>query len=144
VTAVYLVVPVGAEPVALADDGITYQVVSVLPSSRRSGDLFTVRVRYKLPARSESRLFARPVADWEREPDQDFRFASAVAGFAMLLQDSEHRGTLTYDRVIALARDARGDDPEGYRAELVHLVETARDLAAPDPDDQSAASDRIE
>jgi Ca-activated chloride channel family protein len=144
VTALYEVVPVGAEPVALADDGLTYQDVSVRPSARRSGDLFTVRVRYKLPAGSDSRLFTRPVADREREPDQDFRFASAVAGFAMLLRDSEHRGTLTYDRVIALARDARGDDPEGYRAELVHLVETARDLAAPDPDDQSAASDRIE
>jgi Ca-activated chloride channel family protein len=140
VTALYEVVPVGAEPVALADDGLTYQDVSVRPSARRSRELLTVRVRYKLPAGSESRLFARPVADREREPDQDFRFASAVAGFAMLLRDSEHRGTITYDRVLALARGARGDDPEGYRDELVRLVETARDLAATtDPDDAWSA-----
>jgi Ca-activated chloride channel family protein len=131
VTALYEVVPVGAEPVALADDGLTYQDVSVRPSASRSRDLLTVRVRYKLPGGSESRLFSRRVADRGVEPDEDFRFASAVAGFAMLLRDSEHRGTATFDRVIALARSARGEDPEGYRAEFVGLVETARDLMAP-------------
>jgi Ca-activated chloride channel family protein len=131
VTALYEVVPVGAKPVALADDGLTYQDVSVRPSASRSRDLLTVRVRYKLPGGSQSRLFSRRVADRGVEPDEDFRFASAVAGFAMLLRDSEHRGTATFDRVIALARSARGEDPEGYRAEFVGLVETARDLMAP-------------
>jgi Ca-activated chloride channel family protein len=131
VTALYEVVPVGAEPVALADGGLTYQDVSVRPSARRSRELLTARVRYKLPSGSESRLFSRALVDRRVEPDEDFRFASAVAAFAMLLRDSEHRGSATFDRVMALARSARGDDTEGYRAELVRLVETARDLMAP-------------
>lgn len=135
VTALYEVVPVGAEPVALADSGLTYQDVSVRPSARHSRELLTVRVRYKLPTAAESRLFSRPVTDRGGEPDEDFRFASAVAGFAMLLRDSEHRGTATFDRVIALARGARGSDPEGYRTEFVSLVEAARDLMAP-PEEQ--------
>jgi Ca-activated chloride channel family protein len=134
VTALYEVVPVGAEPVALADSGLTYQDVSVRPSARRSRELLTVRVRYKPPTGAESRLFTRPVTDRGDEPNEDFRFASAVAGFAMLLRDSEHRGTVTFDRVIALARGARGDDPGGYRAEFAGLVETARDLMAPSDD----------
>jgi Ca-activated chloride channel homolog len=131
VTALYEIVPVGAEPVALADDGLAYQDVSVRPSARRSRELLTVRVRYKLPTGAESRLLSRPVTDRDAEPDGDFRFASAVAGFAMLLRDSEHRGTASFERTIALARGARGSDVEGYRAEFVGLVKTARELMAP-------------
>jgi Ca-activated chloride channel homolog len=134
VTALYEVVPVGAEPVALADEGLTYQDVAVRPEARRSRELLTVRIRYKRPTGAESRLFSRALTDRGGEPDEDFRFASAVAGFAMLLRDSEHRGSATFDRVVALARGARGDDPEGDRAEFLRLVETARDLMAP-PDD---------
>jgi Ca-activated chloride channel family protein len=137
VTALYEVVPVGAEPVALADDSLTYQQVSVRPSARGSRDLLTVRVRYKAPAGSTSRLLTRPLADRGGEPGEDFRFASAVASFAMLLRDSEHRGSATFDRVIELARGARGSDPEGYRAEFVTLVETARDLSRPGDDEDS-------
>ena len=135
VTALYEVVPVGAEPVALGDDSLTYQQVSVRPSARGSRDLLTVRVRYKAPAGSTSRLLTRPLADRGGEPSKDFRFASAVASFAMLLRDSEHRGSATFDRVIELARGARGADPEGYRAEFVTLVETARDLSRPGDDE---------
>jgi Ca-activated chloride channel family protein len=136
VTALYEVVPVGAEPVTRADDSLTYQHMSVRPSARASRDLLTVRVRYKAPSGSTSRLLTRPLADRAAEPGDDFRFASAVASFAMLLRDSEQRGSATFDRVIALARGARGADPEGYRGEFVTLVETARDLAQPGDDEE--------
>ena len=137
VTALYEVVPVGADPVTPADDSLTYQHMSVRPSARASRDLLTVRVRYKAPSGSTSRLFTRSLADRGAEPGEDFRFASAVASFAMLLRDSEHRGSATFDRVIALARGARGADPEGYRTEFVTLVETARDLSRSGDDDDS-------
>ena len=136
VTALYEVVPVGAEPVTFADDSLTYQHLSVRPSARASRDLLTVRVRYKAPTGSASRLLTRPLADRSAEPGDDFRFASAVASFAMLLRDSEHRGNATFDRVLALARGARGADSEGYRAEFVTLVETARDLSQPGDDEE--------
>jgi len=133
VTALYEVVPVGAAPVALADDSLAYQSVSLRPSARTSPELLTLRVRYKTPTGSRSRLFTRPLVDrGGARAGEDFRFASAVAAFAMLLRDSEDRGEASFDQVIALARGARGDDPEGYRAEFVRLVETAKSLAAPD------------
>ena len=56
------------------------------------------------------------------------RFASAVAGFALLLRDSEHRGGASFEQVLALARGARGEDENGYRAEFIGMVETARTL----------------
>ncbi|MFL5519136.1 MAG: YfbK domain-containing protein, partial [Gemmatimonadales bacterium] len=133
-----------ADPVALADDGLRYESVSVRPSARASSELLTVRVRYKTPAGLTSRLLSRTLADRGTEPDEDFRFATAVAGFAMLLRDSEHRGSATFDRVIALARGARGDDPEGYRSEFVMLVETARDLSQPADEPESGQYEPVE
>jgi Ca-activated chloride channel family protein len=59
---------------------------------------------------------------------EDMRFASAVAAFALLLRDSDHRGRASFDQVLALARGARGEDEEGYRGEFIGLVETARSL----------------
>ncbi len=57
-------------------------------------------------------------------PSESFRFASSVAGVGMLLRDSEHKGSATYQSLLALARGARGEDREGYRAEFIRLVET--------------------
>jgi Ca-activated chloride channel family protein len=47
----------------------------------------------------------------------------------MLLRNAESRGTATYDLVLALAREARGEDPEGYGAEVITMVDRARMLS---------------
>ena len=92
-TALYEVVPVGATPVALGDDSLTYQQVSLRPEASRSAELLTVRLRYKDPQGSTSRLLEEPVRDRSGgAASEDMRFASAVAEFALLLRDSEHRG----------------------------------------------------
>ena len=131
VTALYEVVPVSSLDVAMGDDSLTYQQVSLRPGARRNGELMTVRVRYKDPQGSTSRLLESPVRDRsDGAASEDMRFASAVAAFALLLRDSEHRGQASYDQVLALARGARGDDPQGYRGEFLGLVESARALSA--------------
>ncbi|MEO7136796.1 MAG: YfbK domain-containing protein, partial [Gemmatimonadales bacterium] len=129
VTALYEVVPVGARPVALAGDSLTYQHVSLRPSAGKSPELLTVRLRYKDPKGTRSRLLSTPVTDRRASAaSEDMRFASAVAGFALLLRDSDHKGAASFDQVLALARGARGDDPSGYRGEFIGLVEAARTL----------------
>ena len=131
VTALYEIVPVGATPVALGDDSLTYQQVSIRPEASRSGELMTVRLRYKDPRGSASRLLEEPVRVRSGGvASEDMRFASAVAAFALLLRDSEHRGQASYEEVLSLARGARGDDPQGYRGEFIGMVETARTLSA--------------
>jgi Ca-activated chloride channel family protein len=61
----------------------------------------------------------------------DFRFAAAVAGFGMLLRQHD-RATqpagLTYPMLQELAKNSRGKDPDGYRAEFIRLLESAEML----------------
>ncbi|HEX9892301.1 MAG TPA: YfbK domain-containing protein [Gemmatimonadales bacterium] len=57
------------------------------------------------------------------------RWAAAVAGIGRLLRDSEFKGQSTWGSMIALARDARGADREGYRSEFIRVAEAAELLA---------------
>jgi Ca-activated chloride channel family protein len=129
VTALYEVVPVGEKAVALDDDSLTYQETSLRPGARRSNELLTVRLRYKEPKGSTSKLLEQPVSDRTGAASEDMRWASAVAEVAMLLRQSEHRGRASWDQVLTLARGARGADEQGYRGEFIGLVETARTLS---------------
>ena len=128
VTALYEVVPVGLE-VPRGVDPLRYQPgPEDPPPSVFEGELLYVKVRYKDPDGTRSRLLEQAVADRTRAPSTDFRFASAVAGFGMLLRDSEHAGAFTLDDIVSLAEGSRGDDQRGYRGEFIRLVEAARDL----------------
>jgi Ca-activated chloride channel family protein len=129
VTALYEIVPVGARPVALMDDSLVYQHVSLRPGAAGSPDLLTVRLRYKEPSGSASKLLTSRIEDRSSgRASEDMRFATSVAAFAMLLRDSENKGSVTFDQVIEMARGARGADPEGYRGEFIGMVQAARTL----------------
>ena len=60
----------------------------------------------------------------------DLKFATAVAGFGMLLRGSNYKGSLTYAGVAELAQPTLTDDPSGYRREFCDLVNKARTLSA--------------
>ena len=68
-----------------------------------------------------------------KTPSEDFRFASAVAEFALIMSDSKFKGGASFDKILDRARHAKGEDLEGYRAEFIRLVETAQLLAPPAP-----------
>ncbi|RYU81078.1 YfbK domain-containing protein [Hymenobacter persicinus] len=129
VTALYELVPPGA-PTGI--DALKYQSnpapVAVAPAS---AEVMTVKLRYKEPQGQQSRLLERtlrgapvPVA----QASENLRFAAAVAQFGMLLRQSDYRGNATYPTTLQLAKDARGRDEDGYRAELVRLVKLAEGL----------------
>ncbi len=129
VTALYEVVPAGTD-VPRAIDELRYQPEpDDPPLTRFEDELMYVKVRYKDPDGTRSRLLAHAIADRSRgTPSTDFRFAAAVAGFGMLLRDSRHAGSLTLNDVVQLAENGKGDDPRGYRGEFIRLVEATRDL----------------
>jgi len=90
-----------------------------------------VKIRYKLPKSSTSRLISTPidrraeVASFAAAP-QDARFAAAVAGFAELLRGGKYSGSMSYDDVLRIATASRGTDEFGYRSEFVQMVRSAR------------------
>lgn len=95
-------------------------------------DSFVVNIRYKEPDKDVSSLIRRPATDRGldySEASDDFKLASAVAGFGMLLGDSPSKGNLTYPSVIELATPTLANDPSGYRAEFVGLVRKAMGIA---------------
>ena len=92
-------------------------------------ELLHVAMRYKDPDGAVSKLVTHPVSARRRAPSESMRFASAVAGFGMLLRGSPHAGSLSWPRVVELARGARGDDRDGYRADFIRLAELAGELS---------------
>lgn len=61
----------------------------------------------------------------------DFRFASAVVAFGMLLRGSQYKGDASYTLVKQLAENALGTDSQGYRHEFLRLAGEAERLSPP-------------
>jgi Ca-activated chloride channel family protein len=132
VTALYEIIPAGSQEEVPGVDPLKYQQTKVSPTAFKSAEMMTVKLRYKLPAENESKLISKVIMDRNgemAEASEDFRFAAAVAEFGLLIRDSEFKGKASYGQVLALARGAKGQDKEGYRAEFIKLAETARLLA---------------
>ena len=128
-TALYELVPPGATNVVAATDALKYQ--KQVPVANE--ELLTVKLRYKLPDADTSTRIDQPVVAKDvtsAEPSESFRFASAVAEFALLLKDSAYKGNASFNAVIERARAAKGRDDDGWRAEFIRLVETAQLLKA--------------
>jgi Ca-activated chloride channel homolog len=68
------------------------------------------------------------VSDRSGEATPNLGFAAAVAEFGFLLRKSEHKGQATWSSARELARRHRGEDPDGYRAEFIRLVDLAAAL----------------
>ena len=131
VTALYELVPAGEETGVPVVDELKYQRAVEPTEAAGSDELLTLKLRYKQPDGQESKLITAVVQDSDRayaQASEDFRFATAVAGFGMVLRDSQYRGDLTLGAVHELASASRGTDESGYRAEFIGLVEQAEAL----------------
>ena len=126
VTALYEIVQVGG-PRTMGD--LRYSAPAKVAST--GGEYGYVKIRYKLPKSSTSKLIATPITraleyrSLAAAP-QDARFAAAVAGFAELLRGGKYSGSLSYDDVLRIASASRGRDEFGYRSEFVQLVRAAK------------------
>ena len=138
VTALFEVVPRGVDVEVNGGSGVEplrYQQPSAAAEQPRSvrttNELLDLKIRYKDPEASESKLLEMPLVDRGTafsNASADFRFASAVAGFGMVLQDSAYKGSATLDWVLTTAQNSRGVDKNGYREEFVRLVQRAMQL----------------
>ena len=125
VTALYEIVPLGVK--GNPAPTLRYQRTKESPGTGviPSDELALLKLRYKQPDRDDSTLMTETIVPdraANKEASEDFRFASAVALFGMILRDQDGVGGADLQRVIDLATDAKGADPEGYRAEFVDVV----------------------
>jgi Ca-activated chloride channel family protein len=128
VTALYELTPVGST--ARLIDDLRYQRSESRTAVTPGDDYAFLRLRYKLPGQSESRLIERAVTPADEhaqiaDAGDDMRFAAAVAAFGQKLRETTYVGDFGYDEIAALAAGARGDDPFGYRNEFLTLVRLA-------------------
>jgi Ca-activated chloride channel family protein len=131
VTALYEIVPAGAKSGAPAVDKLKYQEEKPLTAVAKSGELMTVKIRYKKPDGDKSELSSFTITGDDRALDKttpDFRFAAAVAEFGMLLRDSKHKGDATWAEVADLAKGSSESSDE-HKAEFLTLVDTAKRLS---------------
>lgn len=119
VTVLYEIVPQSGKTESI----LKYQTTETTGSN----ELMTVKIRYKEPESEESILSEYPITESDYDSiSDDFKFAAAVAELGMILNDSEYKGSCTYDAVIELAREGLGDDTYGLRNEFVQLVDLLR------------------
>jgi Ca-activated chloride channel homolog len=137
VTALYEIVPVGVTIDAANVDPLKYQREARDSRAAASGELMTVKVRYKSPAGRTSRLLTHVQMDRPSVMTANLGFASAVAEFGMLLRESSARGDASFESAASRARTFRGQDDEGYRNEFIQLVERASGLRRDEPRRQS-------
>jgi Ca-activated chloride channel family protein len=129
VTALYEIVPAGQ---AVENDGIELKYSKVEPSESNFNDeLLTVKLRYKEPNETQSKLLTQGLLDrgnsMENATD-NLRFASAVAEFGMLLRDSRYKGSANFNNVSSLAGNSMGSDLKSYRSDFLDLIRKANRL----------------
>jgi Ca-activated chloride channel homolog len=130
VTALYELVPPGADALTSSVDPLKYQTTRVTAASP---ELLTLKLRYKEPEGETSKLMTYTVNDSNAEVmavSENLRFASAVAELGMLLRDSKHKGDATYDEARQLAQKSLGRDYEGYRRDFLTMIGAAQNLAS--------------
>ncbi|WP_339524690.1 vWA domain-containing protein [Pseudomonas sp. EA_35y_Pfl2_R111] len=127
VTALYEVVPVGRKGWL---EPLRYQAAA--KNDGKAGELAWLRIRYKAPGQDVSKLLEQPIQDNDTravsEASEDLRFAAAVAAFAQQLKGDTYTGRFSLADSAELARNAKGADRFGLRAEFVQLVELAQSL----------------
>jgi Ca-activated chloride channel homolog len=128
VTAIYEMTIKGAP--GQTNDPLRYQAQSDAKIQDSTGEYAFVKIRYKLPTESTSRLVTQPVTDQNAVADinaapEDVRFGIAVAAFGQKLRDEDQVANYAMADVEKLAASAKGADAFGYRGEFLKLARLA-------------------
>ena len=134
VTALYEIIPQGKTG-WLADS--RYQKAPAADGSKN--EYAYVKVRYKLPGQSASKLIEQPVPARSiplAQADADTRLALAAASYAQQLRGGEYNGKLDWNAIEKMAADTRATDPYGFIAEFKELIGIAKSLSSKQPEKQ--------
>ena len=126
VTALYEVIPSNINSEFLPKD--TDLKYTKNTSDDNFGDeLATVKFRYKKPDADTSSEIVQVVKNSDESissASSDFKFASSVAWFGLVLRDSKLINLRDFTKIEELAKQGKNKDEEGYRSEFIRLVES--------------------
>ncbi|PWV46494.1 VWA domain-containing protein [Chitinophaga sp. S165] len=143
VTALYEIIPAGNKSKKGKPEVDTLKYQQQVLSNGYTGEVLTVKLRYKQPRVDSSKLISE-LMSWKPQniyqASDDFRITAAVATFGLLLRNSSHKGQANYKQALSLAEGAKGEDKEGYRAEFIQMIKKAMVLS----NDNTSAADKSE
>ncbi|WP_213280064.1 vWA domain-containing protein [Chryseobacterium indologenes] len=126
VTALYEVIPADVQSDFVPKDNDLKYTQNT--SSKEFGDeLATIKFRYKKPDGNTSREISKIIKnDGSRisSASPDFKFASSVAWFGLVLRNSELITRKDLSDIEKLAKEGKNKDEEGYRSEFIRLIES--------------------
>jgi Ca-activated chloride channel family protein len=132
VTVLYELVPPDGVGTDAEVDPLRYRRKSEPSKAARSGELFTLKIRFKRPDGDTSTLRTYPVHDEGlalAAASDDTRFAAAVAAFGMRLRQSAPVRDFGWAEIRDLAAGAIGRDAHGHRVQSLELMDRASRLA---------------
>ena len=126
VTALYEIIPTGIES--------TYSLphlkyTNTTNTANYSTELATIKFRYKKPDGDKSIEMVQTINDKTvalKTTSEDFKFTTAVAWFGLKLRDSKLVSDKETSSILALAKGGLSKDIDGYKAELIRLIETVQ------------------
>ena len=128
VTAIYEIIPQGKQGWL---NESRYQKAPA--ASGGKNEYAFVKVRYKLPGQSTSKLIEQAVPAVSiplTQADANTRLALAAASYAQALRGGEYNGKLDWDAIERMTKQAKGKDPFGLQEEFVELVKIAKSLSS--------------
>lgn len=129
VTALYEVIPTGVKTEFLNNQpDLKYTKVTAAESDY-SGDLATIKFRYKKPDGVKSIEMIKVIENKSiplKSSSDDFKFSAAVAWFGLKLRDSNLVPDKSSDAIKKLAKEGLSNDEDGYKAEFIRLVEIVK------------------
>ncbi|MFN8576929.1 MAG: VWA domain-containing protein [Candidatus Sericytochromatia bacterium] len=126
VTALYELTMAGSNETTTKIDDLKYQENVIKTDAFKTDELMTVKFRYKEPNEDQSKLITKTLQNNSNDFNQtsdNFRFASSVAGFGLLLRDSQYKGNINLQSIQEMAQKSKGQDIEGYRADFIKMLD---------------------
>ncbi|QOZ04207.1 vWA domain-containing protein [Escherichia coli] len=109
-------------------DKLRYAPDNKSAKSDKTKELAWLKIRWKSPQGKESQLVEFPLAFAIKAPSEDMRFRAAVAAYGQKLRGFEYLNNTSWQQIKQWAQKAKGEDPQGYRAEFIRLIGLAKDL----------------
>ncbi|MGX5685253.1 vWA domain-containing protein [Chryseobacterium cucumeris] len=128
VTALYEVIPANIDSEFIPKE--TKLKYSEISKKKNSGDeMATVKFRYKKPDGDRSIEMTKVIKKEDKSSaSPDFKFASSVAWFGLVLRNSELITKKDLSDIENLAKQGKSKDEEGYRSEFIRLIESYKTI----------------